>query len=205
MHSATLEGTLGNAARASNKAMMKLGKGEAEFPLSKESLPTRKDKFVGTIKAFTKGGACLGAATGNVIMAPADLLLGHGRVRAQGEKGNILDKGLLGHGLEGVTTGVSFGTEMVGAGLGGLGAIVASPAKPTSNKPYKEWVRSGLQHGGKIGGKVGAHAVGTPIALGLNAARVPSVAVKGVLAGAFAIPSAVVGFIGGSIRAIFNV
>lgn len=204
MRSVTFEGTFGDAHRTSYKAMRKLGKGEEEFPLSAESLPTRKDKFVGTIKAFAKGGACVGAGIGNITMAPVDFFIGQGREREEDEKGNILDKGLVGHIVDGVTVGAGFVGEGLGAGVGGATALVYTPAKPKSNKSYKTWLLSGTQKGGTIGSKIASHTVGTPLGLALDGARVPSIAVKYTLAGALAIPSAIVGFFVGSIRAIAN-
>lgn len=205
MRSATTNGTIGNGHRWMNKAACKLGKGEAEFPLSKESLPTRSDKFWGTISSFTKGGACAGAAVGTVALAPVDLFVGQGRERDQGEKGNILDKGLIGHGFEGLTTGASFATEMVGAGIGGAAALASTPAALTSNKGYSEYLMSGVQHGGTTGGILGAHVVGTPAGLALDAGRGATLAVKGTLAVVGAVISAPVGFVVGTFRAIFNV
>ncbi len=71
----------------------RLGK-RGNFLLRGES---RKDKFVNTIKSFTKGGACTFVYSAPALIGPLDCFTGRGIVSEDGEKSKSRDKGFEGY------------------------------------------------------------------------------------------------------------
>ena len=200
MNGTTFNGAMGKANDTMDRAAIKLFNKD-EFDLSGKS---RLDKFTNTISTFTKGGACAGALVGGVATAPYDFVMGRGRQRDGDEKAAIMDKGLVGHTLRGATAVTSAVAEVGGGVVGATVGGVSLPASFGSSKSPSQWVGDGASGGAQAAGKTTAYGVGTVTGLALSAARLPSVVAKYTLAGVFAVCGAVVGFLGGSVRAIAN-
>lgn len=193
------DGAIGKGHQGMDKAVKRLFANDG-FELKGD---TRLEKFTTTIKTFSKGGAVTGAMVGVGVMFPVDILTGRGRIRAEFERSHVMDQGVLGNMALGMTTASSVAMEGVGLGAGGmLGAV--NPAALTSTKGYREWVKKHAKGGQKVGAGFTSIVVGGPLGTALTIARLPSLFVKYLLAGAFAIPSVLVGFLSGSIRAIIN-
>lgn len=195
---AQIEGALGRGHKNMDRAVARLIANDG-FELKGK---TRAKKFTNTFKAFSTGGACAGAALGTGIMAVPDLITGRGRIRKEFERSHFIDTGVLGNMGYGITALSSTVVEGVCAGTGALMAF--NPASAASKKSFPQVLKSYAKGGQKVGGQSTALVLGAGIGLGLSAIRLPSLIFKYALAGIIAIPSAVVGFLGGSIRAIIN-
>jgi len=192
------EGVVGNGHKGMDRSVKKLFANDG-FDLRGA---TRMQKFTRTVSAFSKGGACTGALLGTGLMAIPDAITGRGRLRHD-EPDHFMDQGILGRMTWGLTTGVSVAAEGVGAGTGAvLGAV--NPGALSYDKSYPAWVKKHCRGGQKAFGTFTAGVLGGTLGTALTIARLPSLFVKYTLAGAFAIPSAVVGFLGGSIRAVID-
>lgn len=199
LNAAQMNGAVGRGHQAMDKSVKRLLANDG-FDLKGGS---RLQKFTNTIKAFAKGGASTGAMLGTGIMFVPDALTGRGRVRAEFDRDHFMDKGILGNMGWGLTVASSVAVEGIGAATGAtLGAI--NPGALMSNKPYTQWIKKHAKGGQQAGGGMTATIVGGTIGTVLTITRIPSLFVKYTLAGALAIPSTIIGFIGGSIRAIID-
>ena len=170
------------------------------FPLHGDGFETRKGKFVGTMKTFFNGAGAVGALTGAATMVPVDLFVGRGR---QEGTSNFFDEGVLGVAAEVVGSIGSAAVEYVGKGAGAVTAVVSMAAKGSDESP-KAWIQDGASSGGEFAGTGAGHVLGTGLGLATNVARIPSIIVKGVLKGTFAVLGGTIGFFAASVRAIFN-
>lgn len=203
--SITLYGMLGHASESIDHSALKLLHNNTdEFALEGKGFKTRWKKFISTTKVFAKGGACAGALVSDMLTAPIDFLTGRGMKRDVDEAGSFLDKGILGHTLRYSTQGISIFSEGVGA-LSGLtvGALTLA-AQAGSDKNVEEWLLDGASGGARAGGKMAAHLFGTVSGITLNVVRIPSILVKYIFSGTFALAGAIIGAIGGAIRAAAN-
>lgn len=197
----TLDGALGNVHNTVDKSANNLiNESRKSFPLVGKGFETRKDKFVGTMKTFFNGAGAVGALTGAATMVPVDLFVGRGR---QEGTSNFFDEGVLGVAAEVVGSIGSAAVEYVGKGAGAVTAAVSMAAKGSDESP-KAWIQGGANTGGKFAGKGAGHILGTSLGLALDVARLPSIIVKGVIKGSFAVVGGTIGFFAASVRAIFN-
>jgi len=201
--SATLNGAYGEAHQKADCAASRVWKKD-EFKLTGEGYECRWDKFANTAKTFAQAGGSLGMGIGTVATLPVDLVTGRGTVRPDGEKENFIDEGLLGNTARFGSALVSGTSEVVGAGLGGVAALVTYPAKASTNLSSAEWFEGGASGGAKALGNSSAHLMGTGTGIALDAARLPSLAVKYAAAGAMAIAAGTVGVLVGGFRAMVN-
>lgn len=201
--SATLNGAYGQAHDRADDASLRLFKKD-EFKLNGEGYETRWGKFSKTVKTFAGASASVGMGAGTVAMFLPDVLTGRGKMRPDGERNNFMDEGVLGNGVRFTTALASGTTEVVGAAVGGTGALITYPARSATGQSSAEWFEGGASGGALAGGKGAAHAVGAPLGLALDAVRVPSLAVKFGLAGVCAIAGGTIGVMAGGIRAIIN-
>lgn len=198
--SATLNGAFGKAHDTLDGAAKRLGD-KNEFKLNGEGYETRGKKFMKTVETFGKASACVGVAAGTFIAFPVDVLTGRGKQRPEGERNTFMDEGVLGNGGRYLTALAAGTSEVVGAGVGGLGALVTYPAKGAANKSSAEWFEGGAAGGAQAGGKIGAHVVGGATGIALDAVRVPSVLAKVVLGGACGLVGGTIGVMAGAVRA----
>ena len=200
----TLDGALGNVHNTVDKSANNLiNESRKSFPLVGKGFETRKDKFVGTMKTFFNGAGAVGSVVGTATMAPVDLFVGRGSAPAQGERGMFIDEGALGAGVKYAGTIASGAVEYVGKGAGAVTAAVSMAAKGSDESP-KAWIQDGASSGGEFAGTGAGHVLGTGLGLATNVARIPSIIVKGVLKGTFAVLGGTIGFFAASVRAIFN-
>lgn len=202
--SAELNGAYGNAHQTLDNAAKRLMNANDEFKLTGEGYETRWGKFTNTARTFAEASASVGVAGGTMAMLIPDAITGRGTVRPEGERNSFMDEGILGNGGRFVTAVGSGATEIVGAGVGGLGALATFPAKASAHKSSAEWFEGGASGGATAGAKSGAHVLGTTTGLALDVVRVPSVLAKVALGGAFAIAGGTVGVFAGATRAIIN-
>ncbi len=198
-------GAMGRANNYADQAAFRLLNAHENFRLHGDGYETRAGKFWKTWSAFTRASASVGAATGVATMFVPDVVTGRGTQRAQGEPGSMMDEGVAGNVARGATMVAAGAAEVGGAIAGGTVGLVGLPAKTATTKTTAQWMESSSTAGANALGQTTAHAVGTAAGVGLSAARIPSVAVKYTLAGAFAVGGGIVGFFAGAVRAIFNV
>lgn len=203
INTATLNGAMGKAHSKMDKAAARLGD-KSEFHLNGAGYETRGKKFTNTVKTFAEASACVGAAAGTVLMVPVDLITGRGDARPEGEKRAFMDEGVLGHGGRFVTSLGSGACELVGAGVGGVGALVTYPARGAAKLSSAEWFEGGAAGGAVGGGQIGAHVLGAAVGTTLDVVRVPSLLTKVVFAGTFGALGGIVGAGAGVIRAATN-
>lgn len=203
LQSATLNGAYGQAHDRSDDAALRLFKKD-EFKLTGEGYETRWKKFKNTTKTFAQAGGSLGMGIGTVVTLPLDAVTGRGKVRPEGEKAHFMDEGLLGNGFKFSTALISGTAEVIGAGVGGVGAAVTYPAKAATGQSSAEWFEGGASGGAQAAGKATAHGVGTTLGVVLDVARVPSLATKVATAGVCAVAAGTIGVMAGTIRAIIN-
>jgi hypothetical protein len=203
LNAATLDGTLGFAHEKMDQAALRLFAHD-EFHLTGKGYENRLGKLLSTIRTFAKVGGCTGSGLGFLTMVPVDLVLGRGKERMHGEPGNALDKGFVGIVTEGTAAGVSLAAELVGMGGGAVAGVLTSPASVVTDRSPGAWIEDAASKTSTAVGATTAVAVSGPLGIALTIARIPSLAVKYSLTLALAIVGGVVGFVAGSIRAIFN-
>jgi hypothetical protein len=202
--SAELNGAFGQAHNTLDNAVKRLGHAKDEFHLNGAGYETRWKKFVNTTKTFAEASACVGVATATGPMLLVDLVTGRGTVRPDGEKNSFMDEGVLGNGGRFLTALGSGATEIVGAGVGGLGALVTYPAKGAAKKSSAEWFEGGASGGAQAGGKIGAHLLGGTVGVALDVVRIPSVLAKVTLGGVCGLAGGAIGALAGGFRAMID-
>lgn len=200
----TGNGALGKAHDKIDNSAMELIHHRDKLQLTGEGYETRWRKFKNTTKTFFRAGGDVGSVVGTAVMVPADLLIGRGSKAVPGQsRSTFMDEGVLGNGAKWTGALVSGGAEFVGKGAGVTVAAVSMPARGVEESPT-EWLKDGSDTGGSLVGKGTGHAMGTTLGAAMDVARIPSIAVKYTLRGAFAVCSGTLGLIAGSIRAIVN-
>ena len=197
---ATLDGDLGKVHETVNESAKDLiCTPKTSFPLQGDGFETRKGKFLNTMQTFFNGAGAVGSVLGTGVMLPVDFTVGRG---SEGG-GMFMDEGVLGAGAVIAGTVASTAAEYVGKGAGAAVAAVSMAVKSNSESPVK-WIEDGASTGGKFAGKGAAYVLGTGLGLAFDAARLPSIVVKAVLKGSFAVVGGTIGFFAASVRAIFN-
>lgn len=208
LNATTLYGTLGRGSALVDQAAKDLcnsGEHPENYPLHGDN---REEKFVNTFMTFTKAGAQVGAVLGDVVMFPYDVLVGRGGLNCHIDDtyNYFKENGLLMGPLAlGATIMASGTAEVAGMGAGAVVGTVDFPVNAGVQMPAQNWFFGHMNSFGHALATGVAAAVGFAFGAVLDVARLASLAVKYVLMGVFAAGAAVVGFIGASIRGMFNV
>jgi hypothetical protein len=161
---------------------------------------TRAEKFLHTISGFTKGGSQVGAFTATVAFGVPDLVLGQGTKNPTCY--DIRSEGVAGLVLHGAIDGVSAVSTVPGAIVGGVVGVVVEPASPA---PFGTAICKGGEIGGNVLSCTTSVALSLPVGMVLGIARLPILLTKSLFMFVGGAAGAVIGFIGGSFRAMFNV
>lgn len=207
LESATFNGTIGSLSNIFDNAAEALLEHKQHKDLFSLETECRAKKFTRTCDVFMRGGACAGSLIADVLMAPYDFLMGRGQTVPENGaiKQQIKAEGLIGLTSLATTTGVSFYAEASSMGLGAMMGAITSPMAYAIDISPKEWILNASKGCGKLIGTLTCAAVGFTLGLTLDALRLISLAVKLSISSVFAMCGGIIGFLGGCIRAAFNV